>query len=840
MNINKHARENPKGIQHPLLIILIGLCLVNLLVIVFSTTEQNKVGIPDFLYLLLNLTTVIILWLTVIGIKRTNGELSRGWFFISAAQTSYALGDALAVFQKMYIQNATFPSIADLLYYIYYPLFLAGIIFFTDRSESRIQHIDNILNAIIIFISSGIVMGIFLISPLLKSLHGEPVGIIIPFLLYPVCDLFLLTCLLVFVYSRIDSNLRSAIIYLTLYFGIMLAADFFSAFQTITEANSNTNWASIGWVIGYTLLGISAHRYLLLIIKKGKRQQNQSLDQQIEIKNPLVTSIRDLFPYAYVVITFILLFINAVNIDYRYSNIFVLWVGFISLLVLVRQFLNTLETRRLNANLSKTVIKTKSQAISLKKINENLRVEIGERKKVESQLAYNAMHDSLTQLPNRVLFIDRLRHAIDFAKRNPEYSFSVLFIDVDNFKDVNDILGHYMGDELLKLFASRMRICLRKSDTLARLGGDEFGIILEDQKMSKKTPYITKRILENLQPSYLLAGISCYLSASIGVVLNTKKYENPDDILKDADLAMYKAKAMGKARYVNFTPDLRKNAIFALELESQLREAVKFNQFILHYQPIFRLSDDTIHGFEALLRWNHPKMGLLLPREFLAIAERSEIIEDISEWVIWEALRQFKEWSNEIPECRNLAMNINLSARLFKKSNFIEIFSKAIKEKHYRPGQINLEITETMLIENLSHSRSVFNKFKEMGISIQIDDFGIGYSSFSYLHQFPADTIKIDKSFIQSIGKEKKGEPLVQTMITLANKMKLDVVAEGIETRKQLVALKEMGCQFGQGFYLSMPLPAEEAKNFILSYRSYSRFRRLNQVMDAKVMQMIN
>lgn len=840
MKTKNQTKNQPIKIQNLILILLIGLCLANLYTTLFPTENQNGAGVSDYLFLLLNFVTVLLLWWTVAATRKITGTYSRGWIFISLAQTCYFIGDILSVYQKMVLQDVSFPSTSDLFYYIYYPLFLAGIFLFTDKNESGIRQVDNWLNAFIIFISSGMVLGIFLISPLLESLHGEPAGTIIPFLLYPICDLFLISCLLVFVYSRIDNNLRSSISYLTLYLCIMLAADLYSGFQSIAESSSGTIWTNSAWAIGYSLLGYSSFRYLQIVQKKARQRQTTSADQQIEIKNPLITSLRDIFPYAYVVIALILLFTNSVNLDYRYSSIFFYWVGLISLLVLIRQFINTLETRRLNANLSKTVIKTKSQATSLKKINENLRVEIGERKKAESQLAYNAMHDSLTHLPNRVLFIDRLRHAIDFAKRNPDYTFSVLFIDVDNFKDVNDILGHYIGDELLKMFTSRMRVSLRKSDTLARLGGDEFGVILEDHNMSKKTPFITKRILENLQPPYLLAGINCYLSASIGVVLNTKKYENPDDILKDADLAMYKAKSSGKARYVNFTPDLRKNALFALELESQLREAVQNNQFILHYQPIFHLADSTIHGFEALLRWNHPKLGLMMPREFLSIAERSDIIEDISEWVIWEALRQLKAWSHEIPGCQNLAMNINLSARLFKKANFIEILSKAINEKQFKPGQINLEITETMLIENLSHSRNIFNKFKDMGIRIQIDDFGIGYSSFGYLHQYPADTIKIDKSFIHSIGREKKGDPMVQTMITLANKMGLDVVAEGIETRKQLAALKTMGCQYGQGYYLSVPLPAEEARNFILTHESYARFRRSNQTIEGKVLQTIN
>ena len=328
---------------------------------------------------------------------------------------------------------------------------------------------------------------------------------------------------------------------------------------------------------------------------------------------------------------------------------------------------------------------------------------------------------------------------------------------------------------------------------------------------------IAKRIQESLRPPYILAGTSFYISASVGIVLNTKKYGNPDDILQDADFAMYRAKALGKARFVVFTSDLRTEAISRIEIESQLRNAIDKHEFILYYQPIYSLAKNSLVGFEALLRWNHPKRGILLPVDFLTVAEDSGIIEQIGEWVVFQACLQMKQWHEKYPQFQNLGININISARQFKNPGFINLLDTVIKDTGLKPDRIHLEITETVLIENQNLANNKFKSLQKMGFEIHIDDFGIGYSSMGYLQNFPIDTIKIDRSFIHSMGEEEKGSQLVNAMITMAHHLGMMVIAEGIETGKQLHDLKSMSCDYGQGFYLSHPFPSPEIDLIIQS-----------------------
>ena len=484
-------------------------------------------------------------------------------------------------------------------------------------------------------------------------------------------------------------------------------------------------------------------------------------------------------------------------------------------MVLVRQFLTFWENEKLNYNLKTTLDLLNNQASNLQKINDDLQMEIRQRKKAEDQLAFDALHDSLTQLPNRGLLTDRLQHAIDYSKRHTDYNFSVFFIDIDHFKNVNDSMGHSIGDQLLVHFADRIQKCLRKSDTLARLGGDEFIILLENNSEVVGSRTIAERIQEVLRPPYRLAGKDFYVSASIGIVEDTDDYKDSDSILQDADIAMYRAKTLGKARYEIFTASLRTEALSRLELESQFQNAVEKNEFFLNYQPIYSLVTNSLVGFEALLRWNHPQRGELLPADFLSIAENSGLIIRIGEWVISEACRQMKEWQKKYPNMADLAININISGRHFIHPNFIAYLESVVKSTGLRPQNICLEITETVLIENQEQSRLVFNSLHEKGFEIQIDDFGTGYSSLGYLLNYHVDTIKIDKSFIQSIGKGKNGLHLVKTIVTMAQDLGIEIIAEGIETDKQLQGLKSIACKYGQGFLLSHPLAAKDIEKLI-------------------------
>lgn len=444
--------------------------------------------------------------------------------------------------------------------------------------------------------------------------------------------------------------------------------------------------------------------------------------------------------------------------------------------------------------------------------------DITKRKKVEERLLYDALHDALTGLSNRALFIDRLRHALEIAKRRDSYLFAVLFLDLDRFKIVNDSLGHTAGDQLLIAFVQRLEQHLRSCDTLARLGGDEFVILLEDINAPDDAIQIAQRIQELLLMPFNLSGQEVYTTASVGIALSTINYEHPEEILRDADTAMYRAKATGKACYQVFSPSMHARALTLLHLENDLRRAIERQEFQLHYQPIVSLATGKIHGFEALVRWQHPERGLIPPLDFIPIAEETGLIIPIGSWVLQEACRQMRAWQEQFPEDSDLSISVNISAKQFSQLDLIEQISHILQETKLNARSLKLEITESVIMENPKVAAIMLSQLRELGVELYIDDFGTGYSSLNYLQQFQVDALKIDRSFISAIGANGKKPELVQTIITLARNLGMDVVAEGVETIEQLAQLRTLERKYahGQGYLFSKPVNSEAAAALIV------------------------
>jgi diguanylate cyclase (GGDEF)-like protein len=447
-------------------------------------------------------------------------------------------------------------------------------------------------------------------------------------------------------------------------------------------------------------------------------------------------------PYVWVAAAYILLLKNYFQPVALGFIPLALGVGSIIALVIVRQVIVLQENVRLNRQLFGALEKNQQQTVELEKAYHNLEEEIEERKHAEAQLAYDALHDWLTGLPNRVLFLDRLGHAIEQFKRRRPQSFSVLFMDLDHFKVINDSLGHTTGDHLLIEFSRRLTECMRTSDTVARLGGDEFVILIEDVKTENTGEFVANRILEELKKPFWVDGQEIHITASIGIVVQVNAYHSAEEILRDADLAMYRAKSLGKSRFETFYPALRQQAYSRMQIEAELRQAIEKEQLELYYQPIINLFTGKLTGCEALLRWNHPQRGLLLPCEFLQTAEDSGLIIPIGHWVILTACQQIKKWLDEIPGLDEFSVNVNISPRQFGESNFVEDLQAIVKEIGLEAKRIKLEITETMWIETFSTAREKFNRLVQMDFQLEIDDFGSGYSSLGYLQRFPIHTSK--------------------------------------------------------------------------------------------------
>lgn len=420
--------------------------------------------------------------------------------------------------------------------------------------------------------------------------------------------------------------------------------------------------------------------------------------------------------------------------------------------------------------------------------------------------------DLLTGLPNRALFFDRLTHALNRINRHREQAgrFAVLYLDLDRFKVINDSLGHSAGDQLLVTTARVLRGCIRDLDTLARLGGDEFVVLLEEVGDVEGALLVASRIQEAVRTRLSLRNRRVFLSASIGIVMVGAGCTTPEEILQDADIAMYRAKMQGKACSVLFEPEMRRLAVTRLELENDMQAAVERGEFILYYQPILNFADGKTTGFEALLRWQHPKYGLLQPGQFLPIAEETGFIVPLGEWVLREACRQMVAWRERYPNAAGLTISVNISGDQVTRPNFASQVETILGETGLEPTALRLEITETVLLEGAEGTLNTIRRLRSMGIRLEIDDFGTGYSALSYIQRFPVDTIKIDRSFVESIGEPGTNVEFIRSILNFAAGLKLNTIAEGIETEEQMRVLKDLMCPYGQGYFISRPLKAED------------------------------
>ena len=444
--------------------------------------------------------------------------------------------------------------------------------------------------------------------------------------------------------------------------------------------------------------------------------------------------------------------------------------------------------------------------------------DVTQRKRMEERLRHDALHDSLTNLPNRILFLDRLEQLIIKSSQSKTYSFAVLYLDLDRFKDINDTLGHLVGDKLLVDLSERLSSHMHATDTIARMGGDEFALIIEDFISANDIKNFCERIINLIKQPFTIKGNEIRITASIGIVISAPSYNNPEEYLRDADIAMFKAKAQRKDNCAFFDVSMRTSIIKRMEIENKLCKAIENEKFFLVYQPIINLVDKVIIGFEVLLRWQDFDNGLIPPLEFIPIAEDMGIIHEIGQWVLEKACSQVHSWQMKHNHKGQLKLNVNVSAVQLLRSDFPEEVLSILKSTNFDPSNLALEITETAFINDQQLAINQIENLKALGVEIHLDDFGTGYSSLSFINLFQVDALKIEGQFISRINQDKKAG-LVRAIIALGENMGLDIIAEGIETKGQHKFLMKAGCKIGQGSYFSKPINSEEAALLVVSNR---------------------
>jgi diguanylate cyclase (GGDEF)-like protein len=446
-----------------------------------------------------------------------------------------------------------------------------------------------------------------------------------------------------------------------------------------------------------------------------------------------------------------------------------------------------------------------------------LEQEIAERLQAQERLLHLALHDVLTGLPNRTWFMKRLEQLLQQINKKSGYHFAVLFLDCDRFQAVNDSLGHLVGDQLLVSIARRIELCLPSGTMLCRLGGDEFAVLLQNIENASDATKTANNILSELAAPFQIGEYQVFTNVSIGIVMGSDIYKQPEHILRDADTAMYRAKANGKACYQMFEQTMHSRALHNFQLESDLRHALDRHEFVAYYQPIITLETNQISSFEALVRWNHPEKGLIPPSKFIPISEETGLVIAIDLFVLRQACQQLRSWRDEGIADQSITMNVNLSVKHFMSFDLLKQIDNVLQETGIDGNSLRLEITESDIMENAEFAGKIISQLRDRNIQLSIDDFGTGYSSLSYLHRLPIDHLKIDRSFVMRIGKNGKNTEIIRAIIALAKSLGMYTIAEGVETQEQLDQIKELDCDYCQGYLFSKPVDADLARNLLIT-----------------------
>lgn len=756
----------------------------------------------------------ILAALTAFWVARTSYHRGKSgvtaWFLLAVSYLVITAADLTWAVYEILLRVNPFPSVADVFYLAFLVLFVVAVLHFKGKPAVRTEQMRISIHIAIILGAFALGFWNFLFGPMIVYLAGESVLTQVLSFAYPAGDILVLFATITLLYRKpVDQN-GGTVALLIISQCMLIIGDAFFSYQSLMDSYTSGGWIDILYTLSTALIIFAG------LLQLADLDQDAVISRLSVMANKLqwLRVWTSFLPYAWLFAAYALL-------NWRYSHLLPMsynqiafCVGVLIMLVILRQAVSIRENSQLNQSLQLAMESLRCKSEELESANDRLSVEIREHRKARDLLSYEAMHDALTGLPNRALLIDRLTWAINLTNRNPKSVFALMFLDLDHFKVVNDSLGHTSGDQLLVQVTQRLKDSLRTSDTVARLGGDEFVVLLCEPGSERELRQVAERIQTEIRRPFDLNGQQAFISASIGVVGSLKGYERPEDVLRDADIAMYQAKAMGKARHEFFHVGMRTRAISRHEIEHDLRRALESGEFELEYQPIIALQSGEIAGFEALLRWRHPHRGLIPPLEFIPVAEETGLILPLGRWILNDACQTAASWIRSGVARPGFFISVNISARQFVQAEFAFEVEGALKESGLKPDCLKLEITESIFLRKDEQAARTFRLLAEMGVECELDDFGTGYSALNYLNHFPIRTIKIDRSFIHAMRSAGNSD-VVRALLALSRDLKLEAIAEGLETQAQLDGLVAMGCRLGQGFLFYKSMSAARATELL-------------------------
>ena len=770
--------------------------------------------LSDSILLLTNGLSGLILLHTARQTCTPAQRLSPGWLALSSALLLAACASLIRL-----LLNPGPDGWSGMLLFASGILFLIAILLFPSSAVPQNRRADILLYAGPFLLAGFIGLWSFLIMPYEPAIQNEPFLIQLAFWMNPGSSLMILAAVVLLIFRPLETPRENNLTAIFLGYVILFISSSIACFQYPRAGSTPEGWVGFGFLLSPILLAGAA---MLQPVPAAESTPVSIILTIVRSFLGRMKTWRDLFPLLALVGGYLILVWRGSERMTAPFAVLELAIGLLIVMAIIRQVLVTLENERLNHSLNFSLDQLRIKSDQVEETARRMQVEIVAHQQANDRLSYETLHDSLTGLPNRTLFLDRLTWAAKFIKRHEGSTFAVLYLNCDHFKAVNDSMGHTAGDQLLVETSYRLIDCLRASDTVARIGGDEFVMLLSDPGSDAQIVHVTQRIQEAMRQPFDLNGRKGYITVSIGIVPNIKGYDNAEEILRDADIAMVHAKNMGKARHEFFHIGMLSRAISQLEIEHDLRTALERNEMEVHYQPIILLEGERLAGFEALLRWKHPRRGMIPPAEFIPVAEECGMIMSIGRWVLREACRQVAEWKRGFLTPPSLFISVNISAHQFNHPGFGQEVEDALRDSGLDSSSLKLEITESIFLKNSDAAVRTFQRLANLGVECEIDDFGTGFSALNYLQNFPIHTIKIDRSFIQRIQpKDRSG--VVHAIMAMSKDMKIQTIAEGLETEMQLDELRAMGCLFGQGYFFYKAMNSRSAEELMAGGHAKSK-----------------